>query len=344
MEIILLSALLLCALVLPLASRKIEGNLEPFLFVCGIFAVSISGLWSKHLMLEALQEPLRITLAVLIVGILFKKFHMHIDGIAARAVRVIGLQWTLFSVVVILGLTSSFITAIIAALILSEIATILHLRHRERIKFVIYTCFAISVGAVLTPIGEPMGTIVMSKLAGPPHNADTAFIFKLLWPYIFSATLILAVLAFRIVKEESHVVAQKQESIHSLKEILLRTVRVYIFVAALVLLGAGLTPLAYKTIYLLKPAGLYWVNIVSSVLDNATLAAIEIVPDMSIRTLKFLLVSLIIGGGMLIPGNIPNIICSSKLNIKSKEWARIGVPLGLALLLLYFTIMIIFIK
>lgn len=120
--------------------------------------------------------------------------------------------------------------------------------------------------------------------------------------------------------------------------------KVYIFVVALVLLGEGLQPLAYKTIYHLRPAMLYWVNIVSAALDNATLAAIEIVPDMTERTLKFPLVSLILAGGMLIPGNIPNIICASKLKIKSKEWAKIGVPPGLTLMSLYFAALIIFVR
>jgi predicted cation transporter len=40
----------------------------------------------------------------------------------------------------------------------------------------------------------------------------------------------------------------------------------------------------------------------------------------------------LIAGGMLVPGNIPNIICANKLAIKSREWARVGVPLGLGLM------------
>ncbi|MCL2888098.1 MAG: DUF1646 domain-containing protein [Elusimicrobia bacterium] len=347
MQIFLLAALLVCALILPLAHRKTEENLEIFLFFCGAAAVSISKLWSWHLVSEALRDPLQITLAVLVIGLLFKKFYLYIDKTVRRTVSLIGLRWTLFLIVVILGLTSSLITAIIAALILSEVAALLRLTHAERVKLVIYTCFAISVGAVLTPFGEPLGTIVMAKLAGPPHYAGTVFIFRMLWPYIFSITLVLGFMAFALVKEESAAKCEECKlpaSIHSAGEILLRAFKVYIFVVALVLLGAGLQPLAYKTIYFLKPWALYWVNIISAVLDNATLAAIEIVPDMPARTLKFLLVSLILGGGMLIPGNIPNIICSSKLKIKSTEWAKTGVPLGFALLLLYFIIMIILVK
>jgi predicted cation transporter len=50
---------------------------------------------------------------------------------------------------------------------------------------------------------------------------------------------------------------------------------------------------------------------------------------------------LLISGGMLIPGNIPNIISASKLGITSKEWARLGLPLGLASMTLYFIVLFV---
>jgi predicted cation transporter len=42
---------------------------------------------------------------------------------------------------------------------------------------------------------------------------------------------------------------------------------------------------------------------------------------------------------MLIPGNIPNIISASKLRISSRSWAKVGVPLGLALMVAYYLIL-----
>jgi predicted cation transporter len=48
---------------------------------------------------------------------------------------------------------------------------------------------------------------------------------------------------------------------------------------------------------------------------------------------------LIIAGGMLIPGNIPNIISASKLRIGSKEWAKIGVPFGLVVMVIFYLIL-----
>jgi len=82
--------------------------------------------------------------------------------------------------------------------------------------------------------------------------------------------------------------------------------------------------------------GLYWVNIISAVLDNATLAAAEIAPSLSLIQIKAVLMGLLIAGGMLIPGNIPNIIAAGKLKIKSSEWAKFGVPLGAAVMVVYF--------
>ena len=84
---------------------------------------------------------------------------------------------------------------------------------------------------------------------------------------------------------------------------------------------------------------LYWINMVSAILDNATLTAAEISPEMTLLQVRAVLMGLLISGGMLIPGNIPNIIAANKLGIRSRTWARLGVPLGLALLVLYFVIL-----
>ncbi|TSA55447.1 MAG: DUF1646 domain-containing protein, partial [Dehalococcoidia bacterium] len=48
------------------------------------------------------------------------------------------------------------------------------------------------------------------------------------------------------------------------------------------------------------------------------------------------IIALLISGGILIPGNIPNIVAAGRLRISSREWAIIGVPLGLSLMVLYF--------
>ncbi len=217
----------------------------------------------------------------------------------------------------------------------------------ERVRFVVLSCYSIGLGAVLTSIGEPLGTIVLTKLSGAPHYADFLFLIKHIGLYVAVGIFISAWWAIsRKHRKAAADSAKEEECVEdeccSGKEVIVRAGKVYFFVMALVFLGDGLKPLAYKTIAHLHYTVLYWINTVSAVLDNATLAAIEITPEISTKTLKFLLMGLIVSGGMLIPGNIPNIICASKLKIKSKEWAKTALPFGFALMFFYFILLLIF--
>ena len=342
LQTVLLSALIVVVLILPLTVHKIEENLEAFLFACGAFAVTVSHVWSGHLVLTALKDPIKITVAVLVAGLLFRQFNTHLQKLTQKAVKGIGLRWTLFLIVVILGLTSSIITAIIAALILAEIAVMLPLERAGRIKLVTFSCYAIGMGAVLTAIGEPLGTVVISKLSGEPHNAGFFYLIQHLGWFVLGGVLFMAGMASSIREgQEKAPGAQAAEmgSDNTIKGIVIRAAKVYLFVMALTFLGDGLKPLAMKTITHLSAGWLYWINMLSAVLDNATLAAIEVTPSISDRTLTFLLMSLVVSGGMLIPGNIPNIICASKLGIKSKEWVKAAFGLGLALMIAFFVIL-----
>lgn len=343
LQTVLLSTLILVVLALPLTLHKVEENLEAFLFACGITAVTISHVWSGHLILTALKDPIKITLAVLIAGLLFRQFNTHLQKLTQKAVKTIGLRWTLFLIVLILGITSSIITAIIAALILAEIAVMLPLERQGRIKLITFSCYAIGMGAVLTAIGEPLGTVVISKLSGEPHNAGFFYLIQHLGWFVLGGVLFMAGMASSIregtIKHAPGAKAAEMGSDSTVKGIAIRAGKVYLFVMALTFLGDGLKPLAMKTITHLSAGWLYWINMLSAVLDNATLAAIEVTPTISDRTLTFLLMSLVISGGMLIPGNIPNIICASKLGIKSKEWVKAALGLGIVLMIAYFVLL-----
>ena len=341
-QTVLLSLLIVAVLLLPLVLHKVEKNLEAFLFVCGAFAVTVSQVWSWHLISTALQDPIKITAAVLIAGLLFRQFHHQLQQITQWSIKKIGLRQTLVAIVLILGLTSSIITAIIAALILSEIAVMLPLERKGRIKLVVFSCYAIGMGAILTAIGEPLGTVVISKLSGEPHNAGFFFLIDHLGWYVLGGMIFMAGLASSLRENTiQHAPGAKAANVsdHSAKSILIRAGKVYLFVMALTLLGDGLKPLAMQTITHLSDTWLYWINMLSAVLDNATLAAIEVTPSITDRSITFLLMSLIISGGMLIPGNIPNIICASKLGITSKEWAKVAFGLGIILMVVYFLIL-----
>jgi predicted cation transporter len=132
-----------------------------------------------------------------------------------------------------------------------------------------------------------------------------------------------------------------EDKAESYFDVALRAGKVYLFVMALVLLGTGFLPIVEKYLLNVSAHALYWINTVSAVLDNATLTAAEMSPSMELETIKELLLGLLIAGGMLIPGNIPNIICAGKLSIKSKEWAKFGIPLGLAIMIGIFAIQLV---
>lgn len=332
-------------LVLPFSVKRVEEDLEAFLFVMGLGAVSISGLWSLHLIKEALKEPLAITFTVAVVGLLFRKVR-HLLGSWIDALRKkLGLGPAIFIIVAVLGLGSSVFTAIVAAIMLAEVVTLLKLDRKYEVKLTVYACYAIGLGAALTPLGEPLSTIVVAKLKGPPHNADFFYLIRQVGLWIVPGVLLCAALAARGAGKASSRSPGLTEDAHdSVKVILVRSAKVYLFVMALIFLGGGLTPLADRFVARLPTWALYWANSVSAILDNATLAAAEISPLMTDRQITFILMGLLISGGMLIPGNIPNIISSAKLGIKSGEWARAALPFGGALMLVYFVLMTLLVR
>ena len=66
--------------------------------------------------------------------------------------------------VITLGLVSSVITAIIAAIVLVTIVSVLHLDRKSEVRLVVLACYSIGLGAVLTPIGEPLSTIATEQV------------------------------------------------------------------------------------------------------------------------------------------------------------------------------------
>lgn len=337
-QTLLLSAVVAAALLIPFAYKKAEEELEIFLFVCGVAAVSISGLWSGHLLLEAAKEPFMIAAAVLVLGFLFKQFGGGIGAFVRYAESKTGPRWFLFLFVLLLGLSSSLMTAIIAALLAAEVIKNLKLTDKQKTRLTVYTCFAIGLGAVLTPVGEPLSTIVVARLREAPYHAGFFFLLKLLGWWIAPGIVLFAALAAALGQNRLTDGLQTL-SPETNAAVLIRAGKVYLFVAALILLGEGLKPLAERTIEHLSRAVLYWINILSAVLDNATLASMEIQPSLPQDTLVFLLVSLVLAGGLLIPGNIPNIICAAKLGIKSRDWARTALPVGAGCMTVYFIIL-----
>ncbi len=330
-----LSLIFVVVLVGPFLNKKVESNLEAFLFAMGLVSATMSNAWSAEVIHEGFVAPISITLAVLGAGVLFHYLRQYLDHLMRRVLVTVPLSVIVCAGIIILGLLSSVISAIIAALLLVEFITILPLHRHAEINLTIIACFAIGLGAALTPLGEPLSTIVISKLSGAPYHASFSYLAKLLGPYVVPAVILLGIAAIFLVHElpeDTEASLAAEEDGENLGEVFIRAGKVYIFVMALIFLGAGFKPLIDAYIITLPSQILFWVNMVSAILDNATLAAAEIGPTLSEAQIKSALLGLLIAGGMLIPGNIPNIIAAHSLHIKSTEWAKLGVPLGLVIM------------
>lgn len=350
-----LFVIFLIVLLGPFLVKKIEHNLEAFLFIMGILAVTLDTFllsvqsnvadeilpnWNLRLIEKAIVDPVEITLAVLIAGLLFHYGRDKLRGFTDSILKKVPLKVFVLLIVIVLGLLSSIITAIIAALLLVEMVSALKLNRKTEINLVIIACFAIGLGAALTPVGEPLSTIVIkTKL-----QENFWYLFTQLGIYIIPGIIGLGIVSMFFV---GHKEAAKGDTLtaveekETLKDVGIRAFKVYIFVMALVFLGIGFTPIIEWYIKALGPEVLYWVNTVSAILDNATLASAEITKGMADLQINAALMGLLIAGGMLIPGNIPNIISANKLGITSKEWAKLGVPLGAVIMIVYFVILFV---
>lgn len=336
--------ILLLVLFLPF-TKFVGRNLEIFLFVMGVASLFVSQVFSMELVIDTFTEPdpFYITLAVLLAGLLFKWFQEPIEKGVLWVSEAMPYRLFIALFIIILGLISSIITAIIAAIILVSVLGVLHLDRKTEIRLVIIACYAIGMGAVLTPLGEPLSTIVVSKL-----NESFGYLFDLVGIYIVPGVIAFGIFGALMVsakgpkKEKDEDSEEKSGSeTESYTEIIVRSLKIYLFVIALTFLGAGFQPFIERYLLDLNPLVLYWINMVSAVLDNATLAAAEISPAMSQVTIRDILLGLTISGGMLIPGNIPNIIAAGKLRISSLDYARFAFPIGLVTMVLYFIVILI---
>ncbi len=341
-----LAMIFVLVLILPFKVRIVEENLEPFFLIMGILAVTISGLWSRKLVEEAIIAPVSISglpigifQVVLIAGLFIHVFNRRVYSAIIGVLRRVGFSIFIFILVMVLGLISSIISVIVTAVILAEIISALPVDKKKKIELTVITCFSVGLGATLTPVGEPLATIAISKLRGPPYHADFLFLFRLLGIYIIPGIVALALYASYRVRGVRVDRMEIPEYEGTLRDVIVRAVRVYLFVSALILLGGGLYPLVLWYISKIPSEVLYWVNMISAILDNATLTAAEIGPELTLMQIKSALLGLLISGGMLIPGNIPNIVCAGRLKIRSREWAEIGVPLGLVIMTVVFILL-----
>jgi len=232
-----------------------------------------------------------------------------------------------------LALLSSLITSIIAALVLVEIVGMLNLHDGARERVVVAGCFAIGLGSALTPAGGPVSTLAA-------HALQTGFLglFGLLAPWVIPGVIATALLAGYFARGEYYDGPAGLHVRETWLDILSQGAKVFGFIAGLVLIGEAYAPLAREIVPRLSEAVLFWTNTSSALLDNATLLALE-VNAVAPASARNIILALLISGGMLIPGNIPNVIAAGALDIKSGRWARIAIPIGLAMLGIYFAVL-----
>ena len=325
-----LCLLLLAVLLGPVLVKPIEKNIEVFFLVAGAFASALTGQWGMQLFHAALTEPVALTIAVLAFGVVAKLARPYLDRGVSALIQVVAARWIYFALIIVLGLLSSVITAVIAALVLVEAIAVLKLDRRSEIAAVVLACFSIGLGAALTPVGEPLGTIAIAAL-----KADFWYLMRLLGPLVLIGIIIVGVTSLFLPARHGHSLRADAHT-DSWTEIVVRAAKVYMFVMGLVGLSWGLRPLVDRYITKMPQWALFWANSVSAIVDNATLTAAEIGPSLASTQQRAILMGLLISGGMLIPGNIPNIVAANRLGISSREWARVGLMAGLPLMALCF--------
>ena len=346
----ILAGILVTILVVPLTFRQVEERLEVFFLVMGLIAAAISGKLGIDLLIKAAEEPIMIhgipigiVQVVLLAGLAFyylrERVVSAINAVAAR----IGPEKLVAILALMLGLGSSVVSAIVGSVILAEILRVLKLSHRAKIYAGILGAYSIGIGAALLPIGEPLSTIAISKL-----GEDPLYLLRLLSPIVIPLVILFSALSFIIVKRVERIEKLEAEtvakSIHvqptidvvepepGLMEVVIRAVKVYAFIAALVMLGESMEPLVDAWFKHLPPWALYILGAISSAVDNATLTAAIVSPELveayGHSAIRSFLSSLLVSGGFLIPGNVPNIVIASVIGIRFVEWARIAVPIG----------------
>lgn len=328
MNPLLALALLLLLLAGPLMAAPLEHNIELFFLMLGLMAAWLGGGLNAHAIGRALREPIPITAALVAAGAAFVYGRVSLQRLVGRAARAIGAPLFAGCGVFVIALASSLITAVVGALVLAELITAMNPAPADRLGFAVSGCLAIGMGAVLTPLGEPLATIAAAEL----HTGFwglTTLLGAMVLPGVALGSVLAGYFARRAAGGS---VQQRTENIAS---VLIQGARIYAFVAGLILLGDGFGPLAIKYVTKLSAPTLFWINSVSAVTDNAALVAIEL-RALNGPQARSAIISLLAAGVMMIPGNIPNIVCAQRLDIGSHQWARVGVPLGLSLMTAYF--------
>jgi len=330
--------LIVLLLIAPVVSRTVEERIEIFFLAAGLLAMTLAGAWQWAVVGRAVSVPLGITLAVVVADVVFGRMRAQIDRALGRIRLRVSRPLLGGGAVFAIALLSAIVTAIIAALMLAELVELMRLGARARLRVTVAGCFAIGLGSSLTPLGGPLSTLAATGL-----RMGFGGLFAMLAPYVLPGMLTCAIAAglFASGGEGASTVAAAPAIVlirESVLGALVRGLQVYAFVAGLILVGEAFSPLAAHYVPMFGRSALFWANTISAAMDNATLVALEI-RAMDPRHAREAIIALLVAGGMLIPGNIPNIVAAAALRIRAGDWAKIGIPIGLVLLSIYFVLL-----
>jgi len=328
---VLATFVIILVLLGPVFVGAIERNVEVFFLVIGVLTALMMGQFTASLVWGALREPLGFTAAVLAFGATFRLLRGNLDRVFRRAIEALAPRMLCFFLAIGLGFLAPFITPVIAALIFVEAISMLRCDRATEIGATVFACFAIGIGAGLTPLGMPGLAVVLRSL-----HADFWYLANLLGPFLMVGVVLAAAPTLFLPFTSSKPLDTLRDKDSWKLVLLVRPGRVYVFIAGLVALSDGLRPLVDTYIHHISHGLLFWINTISAVVNNSTLAAVEIGPSLSRSQQRSALLGLLVSGGALVTGNIPNIVAASRLGISSREWARIGLGTAAILLILCF--------
>src|SRR5688572_14896231 len=93
-NMLMIGLLLIFVVVLigPFLNKRVESNLEMFLFTMGVISATLSSAWSAEVIHEGFVAPINITLAVLGAGVLFHYVRKYIDHLMRRVLITVPLS------------------------------------------------------------------------------------------------------------------------------------------------------------------------------------------------------------------------------------------------------------
>ena len=182
-------------MVWPRASRWVERHVEVVVLGVGAAAVTISGGWSTEFLYETLNYPVNVAFIVLVVSVIFNNYSRYIFRVLFAFFRKLEPRYSFALLIFFLGMTSSLVSVTVSALVLAEVLKVVNLERTATVRITVFACYAIGLGAVLTPLAEPLGLIINNALAGAPHHADFFFLLRHFFWWITPAVVLLSLAA-----------------------------------------------------------------------------------------------------------------------------------------------------